>query len=87
MLKNKYAPIILLIFLLFIVPAASASDNNTDLIEMDNGNAVSDNELLNEKVGNTDEILSVDTPHKELTDDDLKNDSSIYLENGEYDYK
>ena len=87
MLKNKYAPIILLIFLLFIIPAASASDNNTDLIEMDNGDAIYDHNLLNEKIDNTEDILSDDTPHKELTDDDLKNDSSIYLKNGEYDYK
>ena len=43
MLKNKYFLIILLIFLLFIIPATSASDNNTDLIEIDIGNTISDN--------------------------------------------
>ena len=79
--------IILLIFLLFIIPAASAGDNNTDLIEIDIGNTNSNNNLLNENVDNTEDILSVDSPHKELTDDDLKNDSNIYLKNGEYDYK
>ena len=83
MLKNKYFIIIILIFLLFIIPATSASDNNTDLIEIDIGNTISNNNPLNENV----DILSVDSPHKELTDDDLKNDSSIYLKNGEYDYK
>ena len=87
MLKNKYFMIILLIFLLFIIPAASAGDNNTDLIEIDIGNTNSNNNLLNENVDNTEDILSVDSPHKELTDDDLKNDSNIYLKNGEYDYK
>ena len=79
--------IILLIFLLFIIPAASAGDNNTDLIEIDIGNTNSNNNLLNENVDNSKDILSVDSPHKELTDDDLKNDSNIYLKNGEYDYK
>ena len=83
MLKNKYFIILLLIFLLFIIPEASASNNNTDLIEIDIGNTISNNNPLNENV----DILSVDSPHKELTDDDLKNDSSIYLKNGEYDYK
>ena len=87
MLKNKYFMIILLIFLLFIIPAASAGDNNTDLIEIDIGNTNSNNNLLNENVDNSEDILSVDSPHKELTDDDLKNDSNIYLKNGEYDYK
>ena len=87
MLKNKYFMIILLIFLLFIIPAASAGDNNTYLIEIDIGNTNSNNNLLNENVDNSEDILSVDSPHKELTDDDLKNDSSIYLTNGEYDYK
>ena len=87
MLKNKYFIILLLIFLLFIIPAASASDNNTDLIEIDIGNTISNNNPLNENVDNSEDILSVDSPHKELTDDDLKNDSIIYLKNGEYDYK
>ena len=66
MLKNKYFIIIILIFLLFIIPATSASDNNTDLIEIDIGNTISNNNPLNENV----DILSVDSPHKELTDDD-----------------
>ena len=87
MLKNKYFIILLPIFLLFIIPAASASDNNTDLIEIDIGNTISNNNPLNENVDNSEDILSVDSPHKELTDDDLKNDSIIYLKNGEYDYK
>jgi hypothetical protein len=34
MFKNKYGRIILLIFLLFIIPASNASDNNADLIEI-----------------------------------------------------
>lgn len=65
----------------------SASDNNTDLTEINSITTISDNNILNEKLDNTEDILSVATPHKELTDDDLKNDSSIYLKNGEYDYK
>ena len=85
MLKNKYFLITLLIFLLFIIPATSASDNNTDLIEIDSRNTISDNTILN--VNNTEDITSVDAPHKELTDNDLKNDSIIYLTDGEYDYK
>ena len=72
---------------MFIIPATSASNNNTDLIEIDNENTISNNNLLNEKIDNAGDILSVDTPHKELTDNDLINDSSIYLTNGEYDYK
>ena len=76
-----------MIFLLFIIPATSANDNTTDIIEIDNGDSISDDNLLNENVGNTENILSDASPHKELTDDDLKNDSIIYLENGEYDYK
>jgi len=64
----------------------SASDNNTDLTEINSITTISDNNILNEKLDNTEDILSVATPHKELTDDDLKNDSNIYLENGEYDY-
>ena len=87
MIKNKYVPILLLVLLLFIIPAISASDNNTALIEIDNGDAIYDNNILNEKIDNTEDIISDDTPNKELTDDDLKNDSKIYLENGEYDYK
>ena len=86
MLKNKYFLIISLIFLLFIIPAACASDNNTDLIEMGGGNTISDNGLLNEKIDSTEAIASADATHKELTDDDLKNDSVICLTNGEYDY-
>ena len=86
MLKNKYFLIISLIFLLFIIPAACASDNNTDLIELGGGNAISDNGLLNEKIDSTEAIASADAAHKELTDIDLKNDSVIYLTNGEYDY-
>ena len=86
MLKTKYFYIILLIFLLFIIPVTSASDNNTDLTEINSITTISDNNILNEKLDNTEDILSVATPHKELTDDDLKNDSNIYLENGEYDY-
>ena len=85
MLKNKYFLITLLIFLLFIIPATSASENNTDLIEIDSRNTISDNTILN--VDNTEDITSVDAPHKELTDNDLKNDSIIYLTNEEYDYK
>ena len=76
-----------MIFLLFIIPATSANDNTTDIIEIDNGDSISDDNLLNENVGNTENILSDASPHKELTDDDLKNDSKIYLTNGEYDYK
>ena len=87
MTKNKYFLIILMIFLLFIIPATSANDNTTDIIEIDNGDSISDDNLLNENVGNTENILSDASPHKELTDDDLKNDSKIYLTNGEYDYK
>ena len=87
MIKNKYFLIIILILLLFIIPVTSANNNNTDLSEINIENTISDNNILNEKIGNTVDILSVDTPHKELTDDDLKNDSSIYLKNGEYDYK
>ena len=60
MIKNKYFLIILLIFLLFIIPATSASDNNTDLIEIDAGNTIYDNNLLNERVDNTEDTLSVD---------------------------
>ena len=87
MFKNKYGLIILLIFLLFIIPASNASDNNADLIEINYGETNSNNAILNEKVNISDDIISVDNPHKELTDDDLKNDSCIYLINGEYDYK
>ena len=87
MFKNKYLITIFLIFLLFIIPATSASNNNTDLIEIDSKNTISNNNLLNEKIDNAGDVLSVDTPHKELTDNDLINDSSIYLTNGEYDYK
>lgn len=82
MFKNKYGRIILLIFLLFIIPASNASDNNADLIEINYGETNSNNALLNEKVNIADDIISVDSPHKELTDDDLKNDSCIYLING-----
>ena len=85
MLKNKYFLITLLIFLLFIIPTTSASDNNTDLIEIDSRNTISDNIIPN--VDNTEDITSVDAPHNELTDNDLKNDSIIYLTDGEYDYK
>ena len=86
MTKNKYFLIILMIFLLFIIPTTSANDNTTDIIEIDKGDSISDDNLLNENVGNTENILSDASPHKELTDDDLKNDSKIYLTNGEYDY-
>ena len=87
MLKTKYFYIILLIFLLFIIPVTSASDNNTDLTEINSITTISDNNILNEKLDNTEDILSVATPHKELTEKKKKNDSNIYLENGEYDYE
>ena len=74
MIKNKYVPILLLVLLLFIIPAISASDNNTALIEIDNGDAIYDNNILNEKIDNTEDIISDDTQNKELTYNDLKND-------------
>ncbi|MDO5823268.1 C1 family peptidase [Methanobrevibacter sp.] len=83
--KLKKSAVIFLIALIFIIPTAYASDNQTELSLNGDEGVLSDSYYFDAGVADDMGNGSIDNPYKRLTKNRIKDDSTIYLNNGVYD--
>ncbi len=73
-----------MIALIVVIPATYATDNQT-MLDLNDDEALSDTYYFNSNIENDNGDGSSLNPYKYLTKDRIIDDSTIYLENGEYD--